>query len=393
MYNPTREAESLVASWNVDKTTNEIYIIGLGLGYHVTACLLRYPWIQRITVIECFSEVIQLLRQFVPERLEDPRIVIQLTEDAPAFRESIGVANILNVHMHPPSVFLMPFADIRLLLQEMQMLRTTTSNQATRLMENWVRNSPSINAGNVLTGRENSHIGQPGIIVAAGPSLDTSLEFVRNAESATVVSVSAALKTLLKVGIAPDYCIVSDSSWKISEHFVGIEEVANLPELLVLGTVFPEVVQDYRENVTWLLQRGFEPAETCAKDGGYDSFQTGGSVATLALSVLYYLGCDPIVFVGQDLAYVGGRTHGKGIHEDLGAIQKPAVSSITVESVNGKPIVSNISWNSFRHWIEHFIETHPDRTYLNVSSGAHIRGTLVAHQETLVGKQAFRERD
>jgi hypothetical protein len=331
-----------------DRNVNEITIVGLGLGYHVAACLKRYPWVRRIKVLECHAEVIHLAIQWVPNLTEDPRISIQLVDSETAIRQAIGLADIANVYLHPPSVALIPYDDIRALLEEMQMLRTNIANQLNRLMENWEKNSPSIHAGNVLTGRQDSRRGQPGILVAAGPSLDYSLPFLqRIARHATVISVSAALKTLLKSGVVPDYCVVSDSSSKICAHFTEIESTTDLPELFVLGTAFPGIVNLWSGKVTWLLQRGFGPAESLAAREGYDHFQTGGSVATLALSVMYYLGCDPIVFVGQDLAYVDNRTHGQGIHQELTGVGSSPAFAITVESVEGKPILSNVNWNSF----------------------------------------------
>ena len=38
----------------------------------------------------------------------------------------------------------------------------------------------------------------------------------------------------------------------------------------------------------------------------------GGSVSTVAYSIAEQFGCDPIIFVGQDLAYTGGKTHATG---------------------------------------------------------------------------------
>ena len=45
---------------------------------------------------------------------------------------------------------------------------------------------------------------------------------------------------------------------------------------------------------------------------GCGGLPMSGSVSTVAFGLARLLGCSPIVLVGQDLAYSGGRTHAAG---------------------------------------------------------------------------------
>ncbi len=44
--------------------------------------------------------------------------------------------------------------------------------------------------------------------------------------------------------------------------------------------------------------------------------QSGGSVATSAFDLLLNLGCDPVILVGQDLAYTGREIHSSGTYHN-----------------------------------------------------------------------------
>ena len=84
------------------------------------------------------------------------------------------------------------------------------------------------------------------------------------------------------------------------------------------------------------------------------------------------MGCDPIVFVGQDLSFSDGHSHAAGVEKRLKVERTPC----TVESVDGSriPTSSVLLW--FRRWIEDRIAREPGRTFINVSqTGARIKGT------------------
>ncbi|MBX5437708.1 MAG: motility associated factor glycosyltransferase family protein, partial [Alicyclobacillaceae bacterium] len=150
--------------------------------------------------------------------------------------------------------------------------------------------------------------------------------------------------------------------------------------LYALPTASSVAVASYPGEVVFVLQKGHEQAEEMAAALGADLFLTGGSVSTLALDLLHYFGCDPIIFAGLDLAYVDGKSHA-----DSGTRQSVTRSyTVEVASVTGDKVLSTVSWQSFRRWIEQYISSHPDRTYINVSGGAHIQGThLMTYGEAL----------
>lgn len=377
LYDPVTEAEQLVDAWDIDVGGRHLMIVGLGLGYHVSACLHRFPELSTVRVVESTPQIVALARRYAPDLFAHPRISIECPLDETELNHLLAQMDIQTIVFHPPSLSLLPFPRTRWLLEEMQMLRLSSRASASRLMENWRHNEPYVSDGTVLTNSRGRHRAQMGMILAAGPSLDTAIPYVHKlAEAGTIlIAVSTVLQKLLNSGIHPHYVVLTDSSERALMYLEQLPDDAPLPELIALPTVKSAVISRYPGKLRWALQNGIADIERFAERRQYDVFGTGGSVATLALSLASYFGCDPIIFAGQDLAYVDGRTHAAGTHSGLTANPSIEQDSVLTESVYGTSIRTTISWNSFRHWIESFIRNHPGTTYINASEGAHIEGT------------------
>lgn len=376
-YDPVAEANQLIESWHFAPDTEQVVVVGLGLGYHIQACLQRFDGLRRLVVVEAFSEVIHMCNEVNPELFEDTRVQICHPEDEQALVQFVLNQDVNQLVVHPPSLTVFPYKRIRLILQEMQVLNHSREYNAPQLKQNWLENLALLNPKCVFSGHKNQLSSKPGILLAAGPSLDDSLEklCVDFPKNAVTVAVSAVLKKLQKRQLVPDFVVHTDASPDSYQHFAGLEPEYQLPKLLVLPTSHPQIFRSYQGDKNWILQKGFESSQNYARKFNLDVFDTGGSVATLALSLLWYLGCDPIIFVGQDLAYIDGKTHADGVHNDLQTFDVSQNYKIETLSVKGDYCQSTLSWSVFRHWIEWFIRTHPDRKYYNVSSGAQIEGT------------------
>lgn len=163
--------------------------------------------------------------------------------------------------------------------------------------------------------------GVPAIIASAGPSLSKNLDIVKKyRDSAVIFCVGTALGTLYKNGITPDFANVIEKV-KTLQHY-------NLPfandvsficeqfsEPSYLDVPFKEkFITNSLENddARWFLEMAEEP---------FVDFETKGTVAYHALYCAYYLGCNPIILLGQDLAYSDGDCYSKGSKfEDLECI-------------------------------------------------------------------------
>ncbi len=110
-----------------------------------------------------------------------------------------------------------------------------------------------------------------------------------------------------------------------------------------------------------------------------DSIIQGGSVAHVCMGLAIYLGCNNIIFIGQDLAYTGERLHSNsstlkteggniGMYDD----------NIYVDDINGNKVRTSFELDAYRRYIEFYIPMLKNINFINsTEGGANIKGTKV----------------
>jgi len=154
--------------------------------------------------------------------------------------------------------------------------------------------------------------GYPAIIVAAGPSLARNADQLQNLrQHAVVIAVQTVLKSLLRQG-APPHIVTSLDYHEISAQFFhGVEDFGDT--ILVAEPKVTWHVLDTFRGRTHTLHSGFidDLLRDAAPQRG--SLRAGSTVAHLAFYVAEYLGCDPIILVGQDLSFSDGLYYPPGM--------------------------------------------------------------------------------
>lgn len=85
---------------------------------------------------------------------------------------------------------------------------------------------------------------------------------------------------------------------------------------------------------------------------GYMCYDSGESVATLALDIAIRMKAKSIAFVGLDLAYDGKRAHATGTQYETFS----GVKMQDVEGINGKILNTSRVFNQYREWLERRIQ-------------------------------------
>ena len=126
----------------------------------------------------------------------------------------------------------------------------------------------------------------------------------------------------------------------------------------------------------WLRELGIER----------DTLRAWGSVATSAFDLAdTRMGCNPIIFTGQDLAYSEGRSYCRGTTwEELWAMwvargdELPAIwarslevpDAQTLDDIHGQPVVTTPPLVAFRDWIaQQAALLRRGRTVINATGG------------------------
>ena len=151
------------------------------------------------------------------------------------------------------------------------------------------------------------------VLVSAGPSLDKNIEELKRAKNHMfILAVDTAVKPLLKKGIVPDIFVTLDAR-KPLELLEGAEM---LP--VVSNSVARYQLLDRQEGKKIFFYDGYElPLELYRRNGKIlPQVAIGGSVACSGFSLLYKMGFETVILVGQDLAYTDNKSHADGTFQE-----------------------------------------------------------------------------
>ncbi len=154
--------------------------------------------------------------------------------------------------------------------------------------------------------------GKPAVVVAAGPSLDKQLPVLHAwRDRVVVVAIGQTLKALRQAGIEPDLVHILESK-DVSHQLTGAGDPRDL--CIALTPDAHPAIYDVPTRATFTATTGSSPMGTwIAKATGESRFTMGGgTVAQGAVGLAVMLGCDPILLIGQDLAFTDGRAYAAG---------------------------------------------------------------------------------
>ncbi len=390
-YDPQKEAKVSVEGKSLIDC-DLVFVFGLGLGYQLKEIVsLAKGKNVHIFIIEKDVQIVKLLMQNIDlaEVLEYPSVnfCVGLTDKEiyanvyPKLRADLAK----NVHFidHQPSIKLYKnyYNDVLKIVHDI--VSTQVCNIATVIkfkgewLHNVLINLPIIRMSPGVCTLQNKFTGLPAILVAAGPSLDKNITHLPKAKGkAVIIAVGTSLKSLYKENIKPDIVITGDSSMKNYEHFKGLN-YDDLP-LAYDNIVQPQILKDHAG-----IKFSFDTQQTRLNTFFQDieskgTIQTGGSVANTAFSLAVQMGCNPIILIGQDLAFTGGRTHTKGsiYGQDRMQIDNP-LFYLEVPGYYGDEITTSRTFYTFLKWFENYIDILKDRLVINATEGgAKIPGTL-----------------
>lgn len=237
--------------------------------------------------------------------------------------------------------------------------------------------------------------GIPAIIIAAGPSLDKNIKEVKKAEGKAFILVAdAALRTVAREGIRPDLVCTIDA--RAPKRFYG---PAEKEKFLWFSSVYTssEIARKYMEKVFYynLIGSWWNPAVKKELAENFSSVQTGGSVTEVAFQLACYLGFQTIIFVGQDLAFTGGRSHTDGVKGILGDNDEYINGRflVQVEGIHGEILTTDFQMDYYRQCFEKQIENYGKnlRVIDATEGGARIKGTAIFPLKEAIERECRRE--
>lgn len=209
---------------------------------------------------------------------------------------------------------------------------------------------------------KNAFANVPAIIVSAGPSLDKNIQHLKEAQGkAVIIAADTIVGKLLKNGITPNFMCSIERVEEVYTYFYQDKELPQ--EITLVGPLLlnPNIFTEYKGNVIIPLRKNVGEYIWLNTLLGFDEdsfISMGSSCAHLAFGLANHLGANPIVLIGQDLAY--GDSLEKSHTSDTVYDKKSFNSLVNVDILEapgyfGGKVKTNQIWTSFRKWFEHEI--------------------------------------
>jgi len=209
----------------------------------------------------------------------------------------------------------------------------------------------------------------PAVVVSAGPSLDRNIgELAGTAERMIVIAIGRTAKPLSRVGIAPHFLVHNEPN-----PFHGfIEGCDNLSETaFVLSGHAEAAYYTHPHGPTFSFGNPADFVDRWLEEHVAGSMctalETAGSVANEAFDLAAMMGCDPIVLVGQDLAFSGARYYAQ---DDVNRAFRHGDGDVrAVPGYFGDRVNTLSTWLGYLTWFTERAARLADRTLINATEG------------------------
>ncbi len=321
-YRPSEEGTIFKNQFNPDRY-DTLIILGGGLGYHLSGLGPLVHKYRRIVIVE-------YLEGLDAEIAKNPLTAFLLTHSNIAFLSGLSpseteekLSHLINLESskgiqvleHPASLRAFPDYYRAVKAAAEKIINRSAGNLITqsKLSRRFFKNAV-INLGSFDTHCNFSHLyntceGKTALVIAAGPSLSSNLEKIKDYPGCFIIAVDSALPVLSAYGIIPDFFVSIDPQPYVFEH---LAQGSGTSIALITLTSHP---------CAFTMGRGFLSLNTHpvsqfvqeAVDFDIGSFHSAtGSVAGDALMAAFKMGFSRIGLLGFDSAFLHYETYPRG---------------------------------------------------------------------------------
>ncbi len=212
--------------------------------------------------------------------------------------------------------------------------------------------------------------GVAAIICGAGPSLSASIGSLgAHQERALLIAGGAASRALTYAGVEPHVSVAMDPNVEQARALEGVD-LKRAP-LLFSHRLHPQVFEKIhtplgfvRTEASGAFERWLERELGLIGPPlvlGEDAF----SVTTLNLSLAHFLGCNPLILVGVDLAYTENKRYASGIGAWDEAHKEPILLR---RDLQGNEVRTLVKWVVEASAIGAFAKGHPEVKLINATA-------------------------
>lgn len=376
------------------KKTQALFVYGVGLGHYYAAIK---PWLKkhrshRLIFLEDDMRIIWQLFQTQEgtDILKDPQVSLYFFQDLDDWKSIFDSLHWDFYEMKITVSALNKYAkDKRKSLEELHhrivhdaLVRETLICEYLQYGVQFFRNFycnmlklPKSQFGNALFGKFKK---VPAIICGAGPSLGKQLPLLKKLmKNALIFGGGSAMNALNSADILP--------------HFGGALDPNEMQAERIRNNTAHGVPYFYRNRLFYQVYSllkgprlyvtgggGFEVSDWFESQLGIEgiSIEEGPNVVTFLMEIAQKMGCDPIIFVGMDLAYTDMKSYAPGVipNEKVNKsdiLKEHAFDKVAFQKpdIHGKPVYTLWKWVAEAEYIGEFATKNPKTTFINATEG------------------------
>lgn len=396
-YSVERDINKLLEDVGDINEKSIIIVFGLGAGEYIEKLLQKSHNNTKIIIVEFNNNIIN----YVKNKYNTQGIDIVIKEDIiEKILNYVDEFNVKNVKTVVYNGYINVYGDyIKEMLSLMsEIFNKININRNTNMLfsemwfDSFFNNFKHILESTFLTDLKDKFKNEPAIIVSAGPSLSKNinkLSYIQ--DNFYIITGGRPLKALKEFGVESDIISVVDSG-TVSYELVKEYTNSNVP-LAFTETTNSRFLNEYKGEKIYIPTG--EKATNDVLDIKFNGLKFGGSVAHYCTAVALILGCNPIIFIGQDLAYTNNKLHSdettldtnSNTIEDYNELKS---NELWVEDINGNRIKTSSVLNGFRVEFEKLIEGFPNVKFINATEGgANIKGTEISTLDEVIKKYSL----
>lgn len=391
--NTGTEAESYLEKIP-ESSTGVVILLGIGSGNIPLEIIKKRQKISKLLLYDLNpAEFRQNLsfRDFSP-LLEDQRVVINIAP-FPALEETLNQAAVAIQLEDTHFLKLLPsFAaepgyhalsdSLYPILNRYNVGGATAMQTGRTFLKNRLQNLEVIQHHRLLDELQDKFTQVPAILVGGGPSLNKNIRQLKEiGTNALIIAVDSTLPALTANGIRPHFISTLDPDEVIYEKMADCAPSAHDVSLLCMlqtATTIPKTFP--AKQVFWGLGDSITEQWLAPILGAKVCTDEALTVANLSLAAAITMGANPIIFVGQDLAYTNFETHAAHTVLDnkdfLDSLKNGKDDLVWVKGINGGQVPTDRGFFSAKNHFESLISKNSGNTYINATEGgAHLEGT------------------
>lgn len=397
-YNAGRDIQFFMDTMGDIGSEDVIIIFGLACGEHLYELLKKLGEKNKVIVFEPDDTIINLFQnlEIADSIISDGRFRIYHFNQEQGIETTLGrnisdyqlsgiifnyYPNYDQVYSDQFMEFISQFKDF---LRKLQISKNTNMVFSKIWFDSFLKNVRIMSTGIPVDELKDRYLNKPAIIVSAGPSLKKNINLLKKAQDKFIIIAGGrTLKALIDIGVTPHFLCIVDPG-EINLRFVEENLDCTTPLVFYEGTN-PDVAEKYKGPKIYFTANHFihnfiQPTNV--------RLNLGGSVAHTCFGLAMHLGCDKVIFIGQDFAFPGDKMHAenaltKSENNKIGDSER----YFYVDDIYGNKVKTNIVFDMFRKTMENLIKMFPGRLYINsTEGGANIRGTTVMPLEDAINK-------